>query len=64
MVALRNHMSEVKQYPYETRLNVLYPPLEVIDTKALAEACEFKWFNQTLCQVNQSVVRLGIIEGE
>ena len=51
-------------YPYETRLNILYPPMEVIDEKALADACEHKWFNQTLCKVNDSVVRMGVIEGE
>ena len=51
-------------FPYETRLNILYGPLERIDVKALADACEFKWFNQTLCQVNGSVVRVGVIEGE
>jgi len=51
-------------YPYETRLNILYPPLEVIDEKGLSDSCEFKWFNQTLCKVNESVVRVGIIEGE
>ena len=51
-------------YPYETRLNILYPPMEVIDEKTLADACEYKWFNQTLCKVNDSVVRVGIIEGE
>jgi mannose-6-phosphate isomerase-like protein (cupin superfamily) len=54
----------VVNYPYETRLNILYSPLEVIDEKALADACEFKWFNQTLCKVNESVVRVAIIEGE
>jgi mannose-6-phosphate isomerase-like protein (cupin superfamily) len=54
----------VIDYPYEIRLNILYPPLEVIDEKALADACEFKWFNQTLCKVNESVVRVAIIEGE
>src|ERR1700723_607742 len=54
----------VKDYPYETRLNILYPPLEIIDEKALSDACEFKWFNQTLCKVNESVVRVAIIEGE
>jgi mannose-6-phosphate isomerase-like protein (cupin superfamily) len=54
----------VKEYPYETRLNILYPPLEVIDEKALSDACEYKWFNQTLCKVNDSVVRVAIIEGE
>ena len=51
-------------YPYETRLNILYPSMEVIDEKALADACEYKWFNQTLCKVNDSVVRMGVIEGE
>lgn len=57
-------MSETKPFPYETRLNVLYKPLEVMDEKALADACEFKWYNQTLCQVNGSVIRLGVVEGE
>jgi mannose-6-phosphate isomerase-like protein (cupin superfamily) len=51
-------------FPYETRLNILRAPLELIDEKALSDACEYKWFNQTLCQVNASVVRLGVIEGE
>jgi uncharacterized cupin superfamily protein len=57
-------MAEPTAYSYETRLNILHGPLEVIDAKALADACAFKWFNQTLCQVNGSVVRLGVFEGE
>ena len=58
-------MTESKTaFPYETRLNVLHGPLEVIDVKVLADACEYKWFNQTLCQVNDSVVRIGVIEGD
>jgi mannose-6-phosphate isomerase-like protein (cupin superfamily) len=36
----------------------------LIDVQTLAEGCEYKWFNQTLCKVNDSVVRVGIIEGE
>jgi mannose-6-phosphate isomerase-like protein (cupin superfamily) len=51
-------------YPYETRLSILHQPLEVVDEKALADECDYKWYNQTLCQVNDSVVRLGVIEGE
>jgi mannose-6-phosphate isomerase-like protein (cupin superfamily) len=51
-------------YPYVTRLDVHYKPLEVIDEKALADDCAYKWYNQTLCQVNGSVVRLGVVEGE
>lgn len=54
----------VASYPYETRLNILHQPLELIDEKAIADACEYKWFNQTLCQVNGSVVRMAVIEGE
>jgi mannose-6-phosphate isomerase-like protein (cupin superfamily) len=38
--------------------------LEVIDEKAVADACTHQWFNQTLCQVNDSVVRLGVVQGE
>ena len=57
-------MAEMSAFPYETRLNILHQPLEVIDEKALADACEYKWYNQTLCKVNDSVVRLGVIEGE
>src|ERR1700759_1615570 len=54
----------VAPYSYETRLNILHQPLELIDVKALADACEYKWFNQTLCAVNESVVRVGVVEGE
>jgi len=54
----------VPAYPYETRLDILHRPLEVIDEKSLSDACEFKWFNQTLCKVNESVVRMAVIEGE
>ena len=57
-------MNQPKSYPYETRLNILYQPLEVVDEKCLAEACQHKWYNQTLCKVNDSVVRLGVVEGE
>ena len=57
-------MSDAAAYPYETRLNIEFQPLELIDEKALADACQYKWFNQTLCQVNGSVVRMGVVEGE
>ena len=51
-------------HPYETRLNVLHGALELIDVKQLADDCTFPWYNQTLCRVNESVVRLGIVQGE
>jgi mannose-6-phosphate isomerase-like protein (cupin superfamily) len=57
-------VSTLGQYPYDTHLNVLHQHLELIDEKALSDAAPHKWYNQTLCQVNDSVVRLGVIEGE
>ncbi len=51
-------------YPYVTRLDVLHGPLEVIDVGGLADACTERWFNQTLCRVNDSVVRFGVFLGE
>jgi mannose-6-phosphate isomerase-like protein (cupin superfamily) len=57
-------MEATPSFPYETRLNILHKPLEVIDEKALADGCEFAWYNQTLCKVNDSVVRLGVVKGE
>jgi mannose-6-phosphate isomerase-like protein (cupin superfamily) len=57
-------LADPNEFSYETRLNVLYKPLEVVEEKTLADACEFKWYNQTLCQVNGSVVRMAVVEGE
>lgn len=53
-----------KNYPYVTHLNVLYPPMEVVDVPTLVAACTDRWYNQTLCRVNESVVRVGVIEGD
>lgn len=52
------------QYPYTTYLNILHGSLETVDVQALMDACTDRWWNQTLCKVNDSVVRLGIIQGE
>ena len=51
-------------FPYNTRLNILHGPLEVIDVTGLVDACADRWYNQTLCQVDESVVRLGVVHGE
>ena len=57
-------MSDGTQHSYVTRLNVQYKPLDVIEERGLADACQHPWYNQTLCEVNDSVVRLGVVEGE
>ena len=51
-------------FSYNTRLNILHKPLEVIDLPRLVEACQDQWYNQTLCQVDEAVVRLGVVQGE
>ncbi len=57
-------MSEQQDYPYATHLDIKFPALQVVDVPALVKACTDKWYNQTLCQVNDSVVRLGVVQGE
>jgi len=57
-------MKDTSQHSYVTRLNVQYKPLEVIEERDLSDACRHPWYNQTLCQVNESVVRLGVVQGE
>ena len=51
-------------FSYNTRLNVLHEPLEVIDVQGLVAACQDQWYNQTLCRVDEAVVRLGVVQGE
>src|SRR5690242_13469105 len=50
--------------PYTTHLDIKFAPLELVDADALIKACTDKWYNQTLCKVNDSVVRLGVMQGE
>src|SRR5712671_7824601 len=57
-------MSEQQDYPYATYLDIKFPPLRLVDVPALVKACTDKWYNQTLCKVNDSVVRLGVVQGE
>ena len=51
-------------YPYATHLNVLFPAMTTIDVDTLAASVKDEWYNQTLCRVNDSVVRLGVLRGE
>jgi mannose-6-phosphate isomerase-like protein (cupin superfamily) len=57
-------VADTSSYPYATHLNVLFEGLERIDVPALVDACTDQWYNQTLCQVNDSIVRLGVVRGE
>ena len=49
---------------YDIHTDVRHGPLELVDAGKLADECTEKWWNQTLCQVNDCVMRLGVFEGE
>ena len=57
-------MTEAASYPYATHLDIKFAPLSVVDVPALVAACRDRWYNQTLCKVNDSVIRLGVMQGE
>jgi mannose-6-phosphate isomerase-like protein (cupin superfamily) len=56
--------TETQSYPYTTHLNIHFQQLALVDVPALVAACKDRWYNQTLCKVNDSVVRLGVMQGE
>ena len=49
---------------YSIYTDIKYGPLELMDVGKIAAACREQWWNQSLCRVNDSVVRLGVFEGE
>jgi mannose-6-phosphate isomerase-like protein (cupin superfamily) len=55
-------MNEKKRYSIHT--DIRFNALELIDIPQIVSDCDEEWFNQTLCRVNDCVVRLGIIRGE
>jgi len=57
-------MSSRPDHPYVQHMNILHGPCELIDVPKLVRACRDEWYNQSLCQVNDSVVRLGVLHGE
>jgi mannose-6-phosphate isomerase-like protein (cupin superfamily) len=52
------------KFNYVTKLDVKFDHLERMDVNQMVSECKDKWFNQTLTNVNESVVRIGIVEGE
>jgi mannose-6-phosphate isomerase-like protein (cupin superfamily) len=53
-----------RQYDYVTKLDIRFDHLQLIDIPEMVAACKDKWFNETLTKVNDSVIRIGIVEGE
>ena len=50
--------------PYETHLDIAFGPQQLIDVQQVVDAVRHPWYNQTLCRVNDSVIRLGVVQGE
>ncbi len=57
-------MNTAGNFPYATHLDVKFAPLEIINVPELIGQCKDRWYNQTLCAVNDSVIRLGVLQGE
>lgn len=52
------------QARYSINLEPKYKPLELVDISEVARSFKDSWSNQTLCRVNDSVVRLAVVQGE
>ncbi len=53
-----------KSYDYKQQMNIRYEHQELIDIGEIVDECTEKWFNQTLTRINDSVARIGIVEGD
>lgn len=54
----------MEKHDYKLQMDLKYDYLEKINVPEIVENCKDKWFNQSLCQVNSSVFRIGIFDGE
>jgi len=55
-------MNDETTYAFDP--DIRFGPLELMDIGGVADACEKPWWNQTMCRVNDCVVRLGVLHGE
>jgi mannose-6-phosphate isomerase-like protein (cupin superfamily) len=53
-----------EQYHYVQQMDIRYGHLERIDIPEIVANCKEKWFNQSLTRINDSVARIGIVQGE
>jgi mannose-6-phosphate isomerase-like protein (cupin superfamily) len=51
-------------HKYNIHKDVKYGFLSLMDVEKIANEVTDTWFNQTLCAVNDCVVRLGVVRGE
>lgn len=53
-----------QKYNYNQHMDIKYGHQELIDIPGIIKECKEKWFNQTLTKINDSVARIGIVEGD
>jgi mannose-6-phosphate isomerase-like protein (cupin superfamily) len=51
-------------FPYATHLNLLFGDLEKIALDPIIAGVSDQWWNQSLVRVNDSVIRMGVMQGE
>ncbi len=49
---------------YDIQMRAQFKGLEKISISEAETLSDHPWFNRTLCQVNQSLVRIGVFKGE
>lgn len=57
-------MTEKERQAYANLMSVKHAPLQLADVPNLIKMCSKKRCNRTLSSVNDSAIRLGIMEGE
>jgi len=60
----RGQVAMKEKTDYTIKLDAKFGSLELIDVPGLIAGCAEPWFNQSLCRVNDCVVRLGVMQGE
>jgi mannose-6-phosphate isomerase-like protein (cupin superfamily) len=53
-----------QELQYTVKMEPRFAALELIDVGAVAEAVTEQWYNETLCEVDDHLVRIGVLHGE
>ena len=51
-------------HDYRMNVNVKFDQMTFVDVGAEADAVTDEWFHQTLLQINDAIVRMGVVQGE
>ena len=49
---------------YDIEMEAVYKPLQKISIQEAKKLSDHHWFNRTLCDVNDSLIRLGVFDGK